>query len=100
SRTRPPLTSGYIALAAGRMSDDAADNLSLVVDSNNEGAAEVAETSLDVRFLYLRMVLLGEGDDDGRLIRERLALPSRDVGEFRFFAVALENARHRFIICG
>src|SRR5262249_44210879 len=82
------------------MSDDAADNLSLVVDGNNEVAAEVAETSLDVRFLFLGMVLLGEGEDDGRLIRERLAFPSRDVGEFRFFAVALENARYRFIICG
>src|SRR5262249_11058862 len=80
------------------MSDDAADNFSLVVDSNNEGAAEVAETSLDVRFLFLGMVLLSESDDDGRLIRERLTFPCRDVSQLRFFAVAFEHARYWFIV--
>src|SRR5262249_11061718 len=81
-------------LLMGCMSDDATDNLSLVVDGNNKSAAEVAETSLDVRFRFLGMVLLGEGDDDGRFVRERLAFPSRDVGQFRFFAVAFEHARY------
>src|SRR5262245_39574550 len=59
------------ALLEVGVSDLAADDLTVFVDGDNEGAAVLSEPGADPRLLVLGVILLGKDDDDGGLVRQR-----------------------------
>ena len=80
--------------ASDRLRDFAADDLAFGVDREDERAAELFEAGVKLRVLRLRVILLGEDNDDGLLVGERLALACGDVRELSIFPVAHEGAGH------
>src|SRR5262245_41643126 len=65
-----------------RLVDDfTADDAAVLLDRDDERAAELAERRPDLRLVGLRMVLLGHDQNDRRLVHVRLTLCGGDIGK-------------------
>src|SRR6187549_3328328 len=77
----------------GGVDNLAAEDAAVLMEGDDEGAAELAEGGVEVRFFVLGMILFREDEDDARLIAKRFPPGGRDICNFRLFAVPFEYAR-------
>ena len=67
-------------------------DVAILVQRNDQGAAEFPKRSVKVRFVVLRMILFREHEHDPGLAAKWLAPAGRHIGQFGIFTVALEDA--------
>src|ERR1700737_512096 len=79
--------------------DVAGHNLSVLLDSNHESAAIIAEQCLQIGSFIFGMILLGEHELDRVLACERRALVRGNKHQFRRLIVALENTAYLRVSC-
>ena len=73
----------------------AAKDFAIVIERDDQRAAESAERSVEIGFLILGMILFRKYQVHAGFITEWLTPVCRHIGQLRIFAVTLEYARHR-----
>src|SRR5262249_15305556 len=76
-------------------------DFTIIMERDDQRAAELAEHSVEVRLLILGMILFCKHQVHARLITEWLAPMCRHIGELRLFAVPLKDTCYRRLhVCG